>query len=136
MYCMCRSPALLSAVRADICRSPISTGGGLSANPGLKTKLPCSAVPSFVVTAKLPSRRSAERIAFGYLVSQKFTGECATLEVLRNSLPFDPAIAAGTAVMIAANAFTRVFYELESGEVVYLASRCPVPGRCCGKARR
>jgi hypothetical protein len=26
--------------------------------------------------------RSAERIAFGYLVSQKFTGERATLEVL------------------------------------------------------
>ena len=27
------------------------------------------------------SHRSAERIAFGYLVSQKFTGEKATLEV-------------------------------------------------------
>ena len=32
-------------------------------------------------------RRSGERIAFGYLISQKFVGERASVEVLRGGAP-------------------------------------------------
>ena len=49
------------------------------------------------MTTNLLLRRSAERIAFGYLVSQKFTGEKATLEVRAASYGLVTVLSLGAA---------------------------------------